>query len=403
MDFMKSLMQPLVKNNPLKKHIIISLVLCLCIVSIGTSAVAGQSFISETGNQPDEDTWVDEPILTDDPVDERDPDNEDDVMDEPYVFIPPPEPEFFAPNPLTGMPIDEEMIRHRPVAVVLSNDPDSLPMNGVSNADIIYEFLVEGGMTRMLGLFQDFSRVPMVGSIRSARHYSVEIAESYDALFVHAGGSPQGYNEIRNRSITNFDEVTSVRRDIFFRTRTRIPGRRLDLLHGVVTTGSRVSEWFPKYNIRLMHNDDFEQSLLFVEDGTPNGGSVAREAVVRFSGGKSTTFTYSSSENGYRVLNGRYEFIDANDNSQPYFTNVLVLKTRVSSIQGDNSGRQNVATVGEGEGFFICGGRYIEINWSRADKSAPFIYTLKNGSPLELGMGTTYICIIPINQTVVFG
>jgi hypothetical protein len=96
------------------------------------------------------------------------------------------------------------------------------------------------------------------------------------------------------------------------------------------------------------------------------------------------------------------DFIDVNNDTRPAFTNIIVMKTSISGIPGDGSGRQNVVTVGSGEGYYINGGRYIEIEWSRADKAAPFIYTHKNGSPLELGIGKTYIGIIPTRMSASF-
>jgi len=85
-------------------------------------------------------------------------------------------------NPLTGEVMDLGLAEQRPIAVVLNNISESLPHNGVSDADIIYEYPVEGGLTRMLALYQDIAEVEMVGSIRSARHYSVQLANKSYAL-----------------------------------------------------------------------------------------------------------------------------------------------------------------------------------------------------------------------------
>jgi len=305
-------------------------------------------------------------------------------------------------NPLTGAPMDLGKIRNRPLAIVLVNQEDALPLNGISEADIIYEYLVEGGITRFLALFQDFSHVTKVGCIRSVRHYTVELAESYDAILFSAGGSPQALRYVRTAGVPHLNEVEGPRREVFYRDRFRIGGRRLESLHSVVTTNERVIEWLPKYDFRLEHEDDYEHVLSFVEDGTPQGGSDATDVVVRFSAGKTTRFIYNSGGNTYRMNQFGIDFIDANNNVRPEFTNVLIITTSVGGLRGDTAGRRNVVTIGEGEGYFVNGGKYIEIDWSREDATSQFVYTLKDGSELELGIGNTFICIIPTNMEATF-
>lgn len=305
-------------------------------------------------------------------------------------------------NPLTGLLISEDSIRNRPLAIALNNIPEALPMNGVSYADIIYEIPVEGGLTRMIALFQDPTRVKLIGSIRSARHYTVQLANSYDAILVAAGRSPLAQDEVRALKIPFLNEVEGPLRDIFYRDRSRIPGRRVESLHSVVTTGERIEQWLPTYDFRLVHEQDYKHTLFFVEDGTPRGGSNANEVSVRMSSGKTTSFSYNKDDKAYYMRQYNRDFVDANNNVRPAFTNILILKTSVTPIRGDASGRLNVETTGSGDGYFVCGGKYIKINWARADKSFPFIYTHEDGSLLELGAGRTFICITPTNLDATF-
>jgi len=298
-------------------------------------------------------------------------------------------------NPLTGEPMDLGLAQYRPLAVVLNNISDSLPHNGVSDADIIYEYPVEGGLTRMLALYQDIADVELIGSIRSARHYTVQIAQSYDAILVGAGRSAQAQDEVRALGIPFLNEVEGAQRDVFFRDRNRIPGRRVDNLHAVVTTGERMMHWLPEYGFRLLHEQHFDNLLSFAGDATPQNGSNANNVVARLSSGKSSTFIFDAGEGTYHMHQYNRDFIDANDDSRPAFTNVLILKTSVTNIAGDASGRLNVTTTGSGDGYFISGGKYIEITWSRNNVNSPFYYTLRNGAPLELGIGKTFICITP--------
>jgi len=387
------------KNSPISRGISVLLVLAVLAATLVTGTLSNGA----VATAPD-DVIVD---VTADP--------------EYYVYIPElEEPRFEEPGdahlltpdtgimttcPLTGMPLDEARAQNRPLAVVIANCVESVPMNGVYHADVIYEILVEGGMTRMLAVFQDFSEVQKVGSIRSARHYTVELAHSHNAFLIHAGGSqPYAYNLIAALGVTNFDEVGGVRREIFFRDRQRIPGRRLDSLHSVVTTNERVARFFPQFDLDLEHDPDFEQGWVFSDDATPANGSPATRAVVQFTtGGKSTTFTFDENENAYFVNQFRRDFVDANNALRPSFANVIVLRTSVTAMPGDGAGRQDMVTIGEGEGYFLHGGRYVPITWSREDRDSPFVFTNMDGSLLELGRGSTYICIIPNNVSIDIG
>ena len=385
--------RPKKKRMPTVQKVMITLIVIALLV-LATMIIYGISTMSNTQS----------PNINNQ-TDNRDPDENENQISRPDP-TPRPRPELETGiehyNPLTGEVMDLGLSRARPIAVVLNNLAEALPLNGVSQADIIYEYPVEGGLTRMLALYQDISGVEKIGSIRSARHYTVQLAHSYDAILVAAGRSPQAQQEVRTLNVPFLNEVEGPLRDVFFRDRNRIPGRRVENLHSVVITGERMMLWLPEYDFRLMHEDDFQQTLHFTQDGTPQNGLTSDETVVRYSSARATTFTYNQTEKLYYVRHANREFIDANDNSQPTFTNVLIINTPVTPIRGDTSGRLNVETTGSGTGYFMSGGKYIEINWMRVDQSFPFLFTQKDGSPLDFGIGKTYICIIPTNQEPTF-
>jgi len=302
-------------------------------------------------------------------------------------------------NPLTGMGTATDISRNRPVAVSVSNVRQALPTNatnGISQADIVYEVLVESGITRMVAIYQDFSNVGVVGSIRSARHYTVEIAEAFDAMFIHAGGSPLGFEEIEKRGATNFDEVTGVRSQIFRRDPNRIPGHPVANYHSAVTSGASFSQWLHTYNIRTTHNNNFRQALNFTDNPIPMGNK-AHSVGVRFSSAKDSIFLYEESQNLYHMAQFGSFFTDVNNNNPVTFTNLLILEMPIADLvgHGEGAGRQDMSTVGSGRGYFVSGGRIISINWQRTDKSSQFIYTDGNGNQIELGRGKTYIGIVP--------
>jgi len=273
-------------------------------------------------------------------------------------------------------------------------------MNGVSDADILYELVVEGGITRMLGIFQDHSNLGKIGSVRSIRHYTVEIAESYDAILFASGGSEPAIIEVRNRGVTYFEEGgTLFRRDV-----NRIPGRTVGYLHSVIIVGDRLAKDLPDKVTRMEHDDDYEHELTFSDNATPAGGLGAKDIIVSFPAGKNSMFEYNAAENVYYMRQYNRDFIDANNSKHISFANIIVLRTPISALTGPHAGagRRDLTTVGSGDGYFAHGGKYIEIKWSRPTKESQFVYTLKDGSELELGRGKTYVGITSINTDVTF-
>ena len=276
---------------------------------------------------------------------------------------------------------------------MINNHRGAQPQLGISRADIIYEVLAEGGITRMLALYQDVSDVGLIGSIRSARTYYVDIAQSYDAIFIHAGGSNQAYSALASRNITRCDGVQGPHAEIFYRDPNR---KQLSYEHQLVTTGTRISQNLPTYNnFRMVHADGYKRDLSFIEDGTPEGGAPAVDFTVKFGGSsKTTSFKYKAEDNLYYLKQYNSDYRDGNDKTQVAVTNVLILRTSISGIPGDTEGRLDIKTTGRGSGYYICGGKYVEIDWSRADIQSQYQYTNKDGSKLELGQGKTYVCII---------
>ena len=309
-------------------------------------------------------------------------------------------------NPLTGTPTAVDISRNRPVAVSISNSRPALPSNatnGISQADIVYEFLVEGGITRFIGIYQDFTNVGVVGSIRSTRHYMAEIAEAYNAMFIHAGGSPLGFEEVDNRGITSFDSVRGIRADIFTRDVNRVQGHTVENYHGMTTSGAAFARWLPTYGLQLTHNNNFRQALNFTNHPIPNGVSANR-VNVKFSAGKDSTFNYNEAQKLYYMNQFGSQFTDANNGAPVAFTNLLILDVPVSDLvgHGEGAGRQDMDTVDAGFGYFVSGGRYIPIIWYRESKSSQFNYLDENGREIELAPGKTYIALVPPEMTASF-
>ena len=88
---------------------------------------------------------------------------------------------------LTGKIVDKKIGRKRPYAIMLNNIYGAIPQAGIERADVVYEAPVEGAITRLMGIFEDYDGMEKIGSVRSCREYYVHFAKEFDALYVHYG------------------------------------------------------------------------------------------------------------------------------------------------------------------------------------------------------------------------
>lgn len=311
------------------------------------------------------------------------------VAEEPEPYIP------SGTNPLTGLPMEPEYENLRPVAVMLNNLRAAQPQLGPSLADIIYEVPAEGGITRMMALYQTLEGegVGNLGSIRSSRPYYIELALGHDALYVHAGGSPEAYSDIAAWGVDNMDGVNGGSdAKIFWRDAER--RKTMGYEHSLLTSGENILEYLAQGRFSTEHRSNYTYGQKFVEDGTPLNGSPAQHVRVKFSQYKTGTFDYDAQSRKYLVGQYGADYVDGNTEEQVTVTNLLVLETNISVIAGDSYGRMKVKTTGAGDGWYCCGGKSIPIRWSRANKNSPFAYATQGGTPLNLERGNSYVCII---------
>ena len=307
-------------------------------------------------------------------------------------------PPFY--EPLTGLPCDEDNSGKRPVAIMLNNIKAALPQQGNSQADIIYEVLAEGGITRMLGVYQHPENVGLIGSVRSARQYYWELARGHDAVYIHAGSSPEFYETKKRLGLFTVDGVngaySSAGAGMFWRDRNRIEGKRYAVEHSLLTSGEAITAMLEKAN-KTAHADGYRYQMAFADDGTPAGGQSAVTVTVPFSNYKTGVFRYDESSGLYLVEEYGQPYMDGNDNTQVAVTNLIVVQT-VCKVM-DNYGRIKV-NLTSGSGWFACGGRMIPITWEKGSADRQLRYYTADGSPLTLGRGKSYVCIIPTTRAV---
>lgn len=292
-------------------------------------------------------------------------------------------------NPLTGLECSEELSKQRPAAVMINNIREALPQEGITFGDVIYECLAEGGITRLLMLVQDYANLPQIGSVRSARDYYIDFAQNHDALFFHAGGSEQAYLEFDQRKIDHFDGVRENIPNTYFRDPWRLD--HFSLEHTMVINGQGMTNAVNHKKSRTELKDGFTSPFNFATEGSATQGNEAKCVYIPFSAYQSPYFKYNPSSNTYKRWQYGTEHEDK-DGNQLEFTNIIILFCPHSGPL-DSSGRIAVTTFGEGTGYYVSGGKYIEIKYSKATEDAPIILTQADGDPLIMTPGKSYVAI----------
>jgi len=297
-------------------------------------------------------------------------------------------PEGMTISRLTGLYICEEAAARRPIAVVYNNESRAMPQSGLMQADIIYEVLAEGSITRVVAIFQDFD-ASMIGPVRSTREYFTYFALDHGAIMAHHGGSVGGYNAIRNRGIPAID---GMRFDgtVFWRDPERRASRGLE--HSSYTSAQRLLDAADDLDFDMDAREDLGLFDFFEELTAPAPQNLAHIVNVPFHSANTTTFEYCPETNLYykSIFGGPH--MDAETEGQIAVTNVLVQITSMTVI--DNEGRRRVTMVGEGHGYLATHGTYSRVTWRRDSAAEPTRWYDEHGQRLTVNAGRTWISVI---------
>jgi len=318
--------------------------------------------------------------------------------EEPVEETPAPteEPEPAYRNAFNGEGM-EEPDNTRPFAVMINNLKEAQPQCGVSDADIIYEVLAEGGVTRMMAIFSDITKATHLGSIRSIRPYYIDISLAYGAVTVHAGGSDDAYSRIRSSKIENIDGVRgSYKNTPFARDQQRIyDGYATE--HTLFANGEKLYACAEQLGYALTVGEDYDNGLRFVKDATPADGTDCAGAKIVFNSGKTTGLTYHEDTGLFTATQHGGSYKDGNTGDAVTFRNVLAIWAPTKVL--DSYGRLSVGLTGGGEGYYACGGKYVEITWERDTVQDCFRYYLSDGTELSVSEGKTYVAVLSIGES----
>lgn len=303
-------------------------------------------------------------------------------------------------HPLNGTPIAKPW-SGQVVAVMINNLKAALPQCGISSADLYYEIEVEGDITRCLAVFSDVSQVREIGPIRSVRTVYNSIAASYDAPIIHCGGSPglglAGKYDVSGEVLPNWEHIDQgTNGSYFFRAGERYE-KGYAWEHTLFTTGEMLQQALVAN--KLNTPTDKEYGLQFSED-VVLAGSDASEVTVKFKGGKTTTLKYDAATGRYSLYQYNQDIIDSNNGNVVSFKNVIAIYANQKYAY--DGVHKLYETIGSGEGYAAINGKIVPIIWNRPDVNGPFTYTLADGSPLTLDVGSTYVAVVGIKHPITY-
>lgn len=290
-------------------------------------------------------------------------------------------------NPLTGEAgYDAKLLKNRSVLVSVENHPDARPQWGLTSSDIVWEMVAEGGITRMLLMYADASRLPdKLGPTRSARHYFVDIAEGFDSIFVHFGYSPYAKSQISNHGVDNVNGL--VDGSHFFRDRSRGVASE----HTAYTTKEAIEKAIADKGYRTTAEEEYQTPFKFSSKARTLADGKCTEFKVSFSSGYTYTYTYDAEEKVYlSSLNGN-KFVDS-DGTQQNFENIIVCYTTISSM--NDSKNRVTFDLSEGHGTYVSNGSYESITWKKGDSDDMMKFYDADGNELKLNIGRTYIALV---------
>ena len=304
--------------------------------------------------------------------------------------IPPVESVFF--NPLTGLACDEVFVTKRPVAMMINNIKQAIPQLGISKADIMYECIVEGGITRLMCVFSDYENLPVTGSVRSSRDYYIDLAQSHDAIYAHCGGSEDAYSAIAERHIDNIDGVrgSQYEASAYWKDSERV--NNMGYEHASMTSGDKIAGAVKALNFRTTLTDGFSHPLNFRKDKLYFAGTEAVSVTISYSGSYSRSF-FAYDEESEKYKKGQYgaPHVDAENSEILSFDNIIVLGVSYQNT-GDSYNHLVMNFTGSGKGYYISNGKMKNIVWTKSDRQTPYsLYEEDGVTPLLINPGKTYI------------
>lgn len=285
-------------------------------------------------------------------------------------------------SPLTGLETSGET-NQRPIAVMINNHPKARPQSGLYKADIVYEVLAEGNITRFLAIYQ--SEMPeVIGPIRSAREYYVDLSKGYDALYISHGWSPSAKKQLEAGEV---DYLNGLFYDgtLFWRSRERKAPHNSYISYENIVKGAKEKKYELEANVEPLE-------FLSKEEVANLQGEATSKVSVKY--GKSpnwqATYEYEEDEGRYTRISNNELTHDLESTKPVFIDNLFIVEMKHHII--DNEGRREIDLTSGGKGYLLQKGKINEVEW---ENQGGKIIPVKNGERVKLVPGHTWINIIP--------
>ncbi len=325
----------------------------------------------------------------------------------------------------------ERWSEKRPLFVMIENHQEARPQSGISEADVIYEAVAEGGITRFGALFycDVVAKEEILGPVRSARTYFVDWASEYGpALYVHVGGAhcdPQtgegclnggkadALGQIRKYGWEGENDLNqfSIGYPTFWRDYERI-GHTVATEHTMYTTTEKlwaVAEkrgWTNKDPEGESWDSNFVAWSFQDEAAESTRGDGAKIEFPFWSdyGDYTVAWEYDKAANSYKRLNGGKVHQDLNKNEQLTSKNVVIQFAKESPANDGYPGNIHLIyeTITEGKALVFQNGKVIEAKWSKDSRKGRTQFYSSDGKEIKFVRGKIWIEILPTGTEVTY-
>jgi hypothetical protein len=293
--------------------------------------------------------------------------------------------------PLTGLPDPKNVARKRPAVTVKVNNTGAAKQYGIDQADVIYEEVVEGGITRLAAIFN--SQAPdRVGPVRSVRKTDQSIVWPIGGIFAYSGGAAYAVASIDTAPVKQLDE-----------SRAGPLMYRADGTEFQSPTQYREAPYNLWAKVDQMYKVDGAKPIpppplfSYRKAGVKAGGTPAVAVVVNFAAGYAITWNWDSKSGTW--LRSKFGGPDTTaDGVRLAPKNVVVMFVQYLGGAGVEQSEANLS--GSGQLLVFTDGKEIKGTWSRPDKSKPARLLNSTGGAIRLTPGQTWVELPDISYPV---
>jgi len=284
--------------------------------------------------------------------------------------------------PLTGLPDPQGVTKQRAALTIkIDNTPEAMPQYGIEDADVVYEEIVEGGITRLAAIFN--SQLPtQVGPVRSVRKTDREIVFPIRGIFAFSGGAEYAVRSIMTAPVKLFDEANSGA--AMFRDAARYPP------HNLFANAAQL--------MKMDAHPSAPRALFtYSPPNTKTPGPHVKSFVVGFANGFATSYVWNTEKKSWdRSI---YDEPDVSANGVRISPkNVIVMTVQYPGGVGVLGSYAQL--IGSGTVEIFSGGTLQRGTWSRQDLRQATVYKSSSGNVINLKPGQTWVELLDVSDHV---